>query len=33
MEEHYVPLKFQELRYLENMIDIVKNQLNSYIAA
>jgi len=32
MDKNYVPLKFQELRYLQNMFHIVQNQLNSYIA-
>jgi len=33
MEKHYVALKFQELRYLQNMFHIVQTQLTSYIAA
>jgi hypothetical protein len=33
MDKHYVLLKFQELRYLQNFFHIVQNQLNSYIAA
>ena len=33
MDKHYVALKFQELRYLQNMFHIVQTQLTSYIAA
>ena len=33
MDKHYVAMKFQELRYLQNMFHIVQTQLNSYIAA
>jgi len=33
MGKHYVALKFEELRYLQNMLHIVQNQQNSYIAA
>jgi len=33
MDKHYVALKFQELRYLQNMFHIVQTKLNSYIAA
>ena len=33
MEKIYVALIFQELRYLQNMFHIVKNQMNLYIAA
>ena len=33
MDKHFVALKFQELRYLQNMFHIVQNQLNFYITA
>ena len=33
IHKHYVELKFQELRYLQNMFHVVQNQLNSYITA
>ena len=33
MDKQYVALKFQELRYLQNMFHIVQTQLTSYIAA
>ena len=33
MDKYFVALKFQELRYLQNMFHIVQNQLNLYITA
>ena len=33
MDKYHVALKFQELRYLQNMFHVVQNQLNSYITA
>jgi hypothetical protein len=33
MDKHFVALKFQELRYLQNMFYIVQNKLNLYINA
>jgi len=33
MDKYYVALKFQELRYLQNMFHISQTQLTSYIAA
>ena len=30
MDNHYITLKFQDLRYLLNMFYVVQNQLNSY---
>jgi len=33
MDNHYITLKFQELRYLLNMFHVVQNQLNSCITS
>ena len=33
MDKHYVALKFQELRYLQNMFYIAQTQMTSYITA
>ena len=33
MDKHFVALKFQELRYLQNMFHIVQNQRNLYFNA
>jgi len=33
MDNHYITLNFQDLRYVLNMFYVVQNQLNSYIAA
>ena len=33
MDKHFVVLKFQELRYLQNMFHILQSQLNLYITA
>ena len=33
IEKQYITLKLQDLRYLINMLYIVHNQLNSYMAA